>query len=511
VVSISSDEEQDLFKIPAATSSSTSTSKTTTMTTMTTIKTEIKVEKVKTKEEEPILISSDDDDDIDASMSRSVDWSTHRCKDEKPPNRGGGIWVERITPSPPHHQLLLPSAPPPPQNSCLDDLERLIDRFVHNLEQTSAMCHAVENTQQQTEFYAKRMEKCLKETRRILTKVFSELSACNAGLRYFDPNPNPERSLSHVNRSTVKAWFTEKFPTTIPGTLRAYVSVFKKFLRYVLAEEVDDVVATTTTQRGVDASLIASQIRASVEYLQSSVGPALSKSARFRKFNLQPTERKNLLTKEDMQLYENSLHVREIVARLTSLAEMLQSTNRFDDATTTHQRINVRSMPQYGCLRPNLTFCTEARNVLLTLLLFRSAQRSGCFAGLTLGEFAAAESLPTDPGLVVISVSNHKTFDVHGHAKLVVDKWLYDLMESYARYLRPLSNNFDTLRMNEDGAPFFITRSSTPLDNGYVSQAIVASWTQADIPRDFISVTNFRKVSSSSMHRRIDCNRRIDS
>jgi hypothetical protein len=172
-----------------------------------------------------------------------------------------------------------------------------------------------------------------------------------------------------------------------------------------------------------------------------------------------------------MQAYEKSAHVREIVARLYALEDHSSLYNR-----------------------PNITFGTEARNVLLTLILFRSAQRSGCLAGLTLGEFGSAESVGDNQDQMIISVSNHKTFTTHGHANIVVDKELYKLMKIYARHIRPLSTNFKTMRMEEERSPFFITRLSTPLDNGYVSQAIVASWKLADLPREFISVTNFRKV-----------------
>jgi len=470
IIAISSDDDSydyDDFK-----NSSTASRRTTKTTT--TVKTEIKIEVKEEKDGSIILISLDDEEqeDNDRFFHRSTQQQQQESIDiKKEEKHDPSIWMDKITRS--SSTLSEPQATRVTSSATTSDLLHLINNFVVNLQQTSIVC--MPENANPTDFNQKRMDKYFKEIRRILKKVFGELSACNAGLRYYDGNSNPP-SLHHVNRLTVKSWFAEKFPTTIPGTLRSYVCIFKKFLRYILAEETD---ATR------DAEIV-SHIRSCVEYLETSVGPSLSKSARCRKFNLQPQERKSLLTKEDMQSYENSLHVREITVRLSKLAELMQSKG-----------------PRYGgCLKPNITFCTEARNVLLTLLVFRSAQRSGCLAGLTLGEFAAAtvESIATDPvALMVISVSNHKTYDVHGHAKLVVEKWLYDLMEIYAKYLRPLSNNFDTLKMNGDTAPFFITRSSTPLDNGYVSQAIVASWRMADIPSHFISVTNFRKVSTHTL------------
>jgi len=258
-----------------------------------------------------------------------------------------------------------------------------------------------------------------------------------------------------LSPDNVSGWFQDKLNTSIPGTLNASVCTLKKFIKF-LAQRTKAPEMKQTFDHSVSRL--------------DDFSRRLAKRMRVRRLRQQTTERRNLLTKQDVVLYETSDHVTETLRRLEVLDE--------GD-------------------RPTTTFAQVCRNVLLTLLLFRSVQRSGCLAGLTMGEFKAVERVQqqgTQQSAVVLSVSHHKTFHVYGYARLVLEEWLYQLMDKYKRYLRPLSKNFDVVSMNADDSPFFITRNSTPMDNGYVSTAIVSSWKRAQVPRRFISVTNFRKV-----------------
>src|SRR5277367_5261611 len=272
---------------------------------------------------------------------------------------------------------------------------------------------------------------------------------------------SPGSPLDFIDRAVLQDWLEARLKNSVPGTLNTRVCILKKFLRFVIREN-----------GGISSELDA-RLNACLADLDEG-STRLSRLSRKRKFLNEANERSQLLKKEHTQNFQDSDHVRETLAKLAALG----GTDEI----------------------PTSSFAIQARNVLLTLLLFRSAQRGGAFAGLTMGGFRDGESIRTNNEMmIVLSVTHHKTFNFYGSAKLSIEPWLYELMESYRNYLRPLARDFD-VKMEEDNSPFFLTRNSTILDNGYTSKAIVSAWRRARVPREFISITNFRKSVVSILH-----------
>ena len=269
--------------------------------------------------------------------------------------------------------------------------------------------------------------------------------------------------LAFINKRVIESWVETNVKSRNPGTLNARVFTLKKFIQFVVRED------------SVSTNLL-SRLNACLPELKDA-SARLSRLAKRRRFLNESRDRGRLLGKEHFKLFLESDYVKRTLVQLGATGGP-------------------------GDL-PTIQFAVQSRNVLLTLLLLRSVQRSGALAGLTLDEFRNGETTKTETDgerMIVLSVTHHKTFHVYGSARLSLEPWLHELLENYATHLRPLSRNYDAATMDQGDSPFFLTTNSSPLENGYTSRAIVSAWRRARVPKDFVSITNFRKSVVSILH-----------
>src|SRR5262249_26272299 len=149
-------------------------------------------------------------------------------------------------------------------------------------------------------------------------------------------------------------------------------------------------------------------------------------------------DRSSLLTAADMQAFEISAHVTEILAEISNIDP------NYPDLTT--------SVPLYN----------RARNVLIALILLRTGHRSGVIANFTVQEFLKAEQVD---GYFLMHVGKHKTADTQGPSKIIAEPLLYEKMQKFYNYLRPLVAKKD----NSPQDKFFLTMTGDPIHTSYVS------------------------------------------
>jgi hypothetical protein len=118
---------------------------------------------------------------------------------------------------------------------------------------------------------------------------------------------------------------------------------------------------------------------------------------------------------------------------------------------------------------------TRCRNQLLFRLAMANAHRSGCLTNLILKEFTDGLKHERSDHYIV-HVNKHKTSLIHGAAEVIITKELYRMMNTYIRYIRPVSSAEEV----------FINWSGTILSAGDIAKAFSMELAHAGVEKRFV-------------------------
>lgn len=277
--------------------------------------------------------------------------------------------------------------------------------------------------------------------------------------------------------NVLDAWFSESMRNRKGGTVRTYKSALKDYLAYVMGFHIQDYAYLEVYLRGRMAQL-------------DSYNQVLKKKVQRETFERFSQDEPFLLTLDDIRQLENSQYIADMTRDILSLDRATFLKHAAVKDTESDESTEEQWPPCTPPVLKSSTDATSARDVLITLLFFRSLQRTGTFIGMTTANFASAQAVDTKRGpIYVISVADHKTFDSCGPARLAVEPRLYDAMSNYMRYLRPLC----LPEGKDDNNKFFVTRDGSALSSGVVSNGIRCVGERSGLSTDLTTITNLRK------------------
>jgi len=271
--------------------------------------------------------------------------------------------------------------------------------------------------------------------------------------------------------------FNDAMRKSKPGTVRAYKCVLKKFFNYIMAYFVHKYRELELCLRGRIAQL-------------DSFDGVLKKMCRERTFTNFSEDRHLLLTVDEIQQLEESDYVLGYVRDLLVLER-----DTFVEFVGKQTEPDEDVQDQWPPITPptlrSVSHATNARDVLITLLFFRSLQRTGAFIAMTVADVENATMENTSAGQVhVVSVRGHKTYSTHGEARFTAEPHLYAAMTNFKKHLRPL-----LLPIGDDGKKgnFFLTSQGGPLTSGVVSNGINKVGIAGNLTKSLKNITNLRK------------------
>jgi hypothetical protein len=364
-------------------------------------------------------------------------------------------------------------------------------------------------------------------------------------------NQQPFRSILMISHKKVEQFVDLTISKTNPGTVRSILSCFADFINFLLYDLDVEWGNIMTAQSSYGLTAVKRELKLCLHSIKCR-GAKINELSKRQKYVNQMNDMQDLLSQDDIAQFENSKHVISTVQRITEIGRnhdhslcnptpirsspSVTRVNTFQTATiNTRQNYLPPAHTHIQCI-PALSrrFITESRNVILTLLLLRNVQRSGCLAEFTLSQFTYPSvvstdlhgnisvtcngstsvtipstslthnklNLPVTQNTVYVSgVINHKTFNTHGPANVVMEKWLRDVVQVYVDFIRPLTcPTLDPLIIRAQSSPLFYTTAGKSLSNGYVSQAIGSAWNRAGITKPFLSATNLRKSVVTLLH-----------
>ncbi|KAJ7352800.1 Solute carrier organic anion transporter, member [Desmophyllum pertusum] len=142
-------------------------------------------------------------------------------------------------------------------------------------------------------------------------------------------------------------------------------------------------------------------------------------------------------------------------------------------------------------LEVNQAAYTLIRDFILTEITISNAHRSGVLANMTMGEYKKVKLAGNSH---VISVSKHKTADVHGPAWVVLSPTLFGYLKVFVDEVRRVVSP-----TKEDDDPVILSWNGARLVSGQISTAINAAWKKGGMTGHVCS-TLFRKSVVSVVH-----------
>lgn len=237
-----------------------------------------------------------------------------------------------------------------------------------------------------------------------------------------------------------------------PGTYRARLSNIGLFLEYI--------VTLPAVNSHPNATYELMLLRNHMSLISKSLEPEIRK----RRLQRRLKESKNPVTAEDFVAFEQSKYV----------IHRIQQANR----------LSSRSKKSLNNFKQKRNHVTGIRNVIITVLQLRTAQRTGTFRNMTLEEVSNAEkSVHGKEEWYTVSVEKHKTMDVYGPAKIYLEKKYFAALRSYIDHLRPVS-----------ASPYvFVTSAGEQLSQSYASQVATSVWNASGVGK-VKSFTHIRKA-----------------
>src|SRR5579863_2813116 len=217
-------------------------------------------------------------------------------------------------------------------------------------------------------------------------------------------------ALSMSTPECVDEWFRECMKSKQPGSVRAYKCALKDFFAYTAAFELNG------------HPRVVGMIKSRIDQLDT-YNAILQKRCRERSFDKAVEDQQFLLTVEELRQLDESAYVQTTVDDLLSLEKdsYLNFVSAGGGGGGETADSEDESWPPVT--PPNLQTARgaiKARDVLITALFLRSLQRPGAFIGMTVHNVRAAQRLQNGTGPVFsISVSTHKTYSTHAHARFV--------------------------------------------------------------------------------------------
>jgi hypothetical protein len=282
----------------------------------------------------------------------------------------------------------------------------------------------------------------------------------------------------------LQEWFNEVMRTWKSGTITSVKSSLKKFLEYIEAFELGDQTKTDSELLHLEKTL-KEAVKSRLVQLKTYNGIIAKKktSEMYERFE---KDQHNLITLDDIRQLESSQFVNTAMAHLASLTEL------YNEAAITN------------------TSAADIRDVLVTLLFFRSLQRTGAFIGMTVGEVKGAQIVELDSGRIrVISVHRHKTNAYNGPARICVEDVVYAAMIKYLTFIRPLwapsapakekrdnktsEEEEEEEEKRQQNEPFFLASTGNPLTSATISWGISKVGKRAGLKHDLTNITNLRK------------------
>jgi len=236
------------------------------------------------------------------------------------------------------------------------------------------------------------------------------------------------------------------------GTRQAYLVSLEHFCNYVVSE--------------CPLSFNINDVHSMISRLQIWKG-SFTKEKKISQMKKMEQERKSKITPDDINNFESSSLVREIVVEMGRLLE-----------TDTNEPVNRTSF-------------TNIRDLVMTEIFIDNAHRAGVLANMTLQEYETHEKLD---GKVLITVFKHKRAQ-SGPIRVFLSEKLFSWLSIYVRKVRSAATN-DT----SPTATVFVTWNGKPFTaTGGVSMACQALWTKAGM-KVRCGANRFRKAMVSTVH-----------
>lgn len=241
-----------------------------------------------------------------------------------------------------------------------------------------------------------------------------------------------------------------------PGTTKSYLNSLLHWFKFMTSEN-DSL--TAETKRSMETMHDRTK-----RWINS-----LKKQAQTRYLQKMDSDLQNLITTDDVQLFNTSKLARDAV-KLIGLMSL-------DKPTYVSESDFVL-----------------VRDFLMCKIALNNASRSGVLANMTMQQFS---NVSVVDGHYVISVSDHKTAATHGPAKVVLTQIIYSWLSVYVNDFRPF-----VMESGKESGNVFLSFRGEAMSSGQISKALQSVWGKAGLSSS-INCTLIRKTAVSAVHKTV--------